>query len=251
MDERTCVQCGASTEHLRSDAKFCRTECRNRWHRELRTGGPTAPRDCARCGETYTPVKRDGVYCSQRCGNLARHDARRPPPLPPKACVECGRMFSPMRGGERERCSNRCRARLAVRNRTDADRAARATAAREWARAHPERARAGRAAYYRANPERFAQASHIRRARKRAAGVFVVTERDWLRLVERYRGCCAYCGKPPAGGFLHREHVIPIVRGGQHSIGNLLPACPPCNLSKGRKTVTEWRHREGVLARVC
>lgn len=220
MDERTCAQCGADTAHLRSDARFCRIECRNRWHRELRTGGPTAPRDCARCSETYIPVKRDGIYCSQRCGNLARHDARRSR-LPLRNCSECGALFTPDRGGSRERaqCTDSCRRQFEVRT--------------DWGGLRSRRV--GR--------------ESRRRARQRAAGLYVVTERDWLRLVARYRGRCAYCGQRPEARALHREHVIPLARGGRHAIGNLLPACPPCNQSKGPRLLAEWRHREGALAR--
>ena len=37
------------------------------------------------------------------------------------------------------------------------------------------------------------------------------------------------------------ELIMPIIRGGRHSIGNLLPACGSCNSSKGAKLLVEWR----------
>jgi hypothetical protein len=50
---------------------------------------------------------------------------------------------------------------------------------------------------------------------------------------------CVYCG---SGGIeLHCDHVTPVVLGGGHEIGNLVTACSVCNLSKGSKTVAEWR----------
>lgn len=37
------------------------------------------------------------------------------------------------------------------------------------------------------------------------------------------------------------DHIIPVIRGGNHSIGNLTPACASCNASKNHRTVMEWR----------
>jgi len=39
----------------------------------------------------------------------------------------------------------------------------------------------------------------------------------------------------------HVDHVIPISRGGSDNPENLQLLCPPCNLSKGSKTMHEWR----------
>lgn len=36
------------------------------------------------------------------------------------------------------------------------------------------------------------------------------------------------------------DHVIPLARGGRHGIGNVLPACQPCNSSKGARLLAEW-----------
>lgn len=68
--------------------------------------------------------------------------------------------------------------------------------------------------------------------------MFHVSDRDWRRLCQRHGGRCYYCGsvKP-----LTMDHVVPVSRGGQHSIGNLLPACGPCNATKHHRTIMEWR----------
>lgn len=77
-----------------------------------------------------------------------------------------------------------------------------------------------------------------RRARKASLPTYEVSERDWRRLCQRHDNRCAYCG---ARSKLTMDHVVPIDRGGQHSIGNLLPACGSCNSSKGPKLLVEWR----------
>lgn len=76
------------------------------------------------------------------------------------------------------------------------------------------------------------------RARRRKAEIRLVTEADWRRLVARYRGLCAYCKQRP---WTDRDHIIPLSRGGRHSIGNLLPACEFCNTSKHNRLLVEWR----------
>jgi hypothetical protein len=92
--------------------------------------------------------------------------------------------------------------------------------------------------YLKDNPEGM-RAIRLRRKGRIRANSFSFTEKDWQRLVLRYRGCCAYCGTDSDA--LQREHVVPLVRGGTHGVGNILPACPPCNYAKKDKLLVEWR----------
>lgn len=66
---------------------------------------------------------------------------------------------------------------------------------------------------------------------------------DWMRLCRRYGYRCVYCGTQPA--VLQMDHVVPLSRGGRHGIGNMLPACGPCNISKNNLLLIEWRVRDG------
>lgn len=91
---------------------------------------------------------------------------------------------------------------------------------REWERSHPA-ARAG----YSANRRGWKQTGEI-------------SESDWLRLVNRYDGRCAYCTSDDP---LTVDHVVPLSRGGRHTIGNVLPACRSCNSAKQDKFLVEWR----------
>ena len=58
----------------------------------------------------------------------------------------------------------------------------------------------------------------------------------WRRWVQ-FNHCCAYCG---VNGDLHMEHVIPISKGGEHHLGNIVPACQRCNFSKHTSEVQAW-----------
>lgn len=60
-----------------------------------------------------------------------------------------------------------------------------------------------------------------------------------------FRGLpCHYCGAPKAGTV---DHVIPVSRGGTNDASNLVPACGPCNYSKGGR---DARARKGAVRRV-
>ncbi len=59
----------------------------------------------------------------------------------------------------------------------------------------------------------------------------------WKR--RRARGVCHYCGKqfPPAE--LTMDHLVPLVRGGRSTKGNLVPACKDCNTKKKHRLAFE------------
>lgn len=80
------------------------------------------------------------------------------------------------------------------------------------------------------NPERKRGYLRQRRARLRGdAGQITVAE--WQAVLTAYRHRCAYCG---ARGPLEQDHVIPVARGGRHTIHNVVPACRSCNATKGK-----------------
>jgi hypothetical protein len=54
-------------------------------------------------------------------------------------------------------------------------------------------------------------------------------------LFSRDRHVCAYCGDQYTSTHLSRDHVIPRVEGGPDIWTNVVTACKPCNLKKGRK----------------
>jgi hypothetical protein len=82
------------------------------------------------------------------------------------------------------------------------------------------------------------EAQRVRRERMGSEGL-----RDWKRLrtavFQRDGFRCVYCGSSDQR--LECDHVTPLSRGGTNDLTNLATACRPCNLSKGRKTVQEWR----------
>lgn len=67
--------------------------------------------------------------------------------------------------------------------------------------------------------------------------------RGWLKhraeVIERCGAKCWYCGRADLA--LALDHVFPRSRGGNDDPENLVPACQPCNSSKGARTPEEWR----------
>lgn len=77
------------------------------------------------------------------------------------------------------------------------------------------------------------------RARDMGVEVCEFTIRDFRRMEARQDGRCAYCRKKSK--WLQMDHVIPLIRGGRHSAGNLVLACADCNKSKSAMLPMRWR----------
>jgi hypothetical protein len=104
----------------------------------------------------------------------------------------------------------------------------------EWRTRNKKRKAITDKAWAQNNKENVRNISMRRRARLAENGIFSVTKKDIVNLLNKG---CSYCGRPAE----HVDHIVPIVRGGTHSIGNLTGACASCNLSKGSKFVMEWK----------
>ena len=79
--------------------------------------------------------------------------------------------------------------------------------------------------------------SKRRKAQQRGSTALMLSpDQLWRRWVQ-FDHCCAYCG---TNGDLHMEHVIPISKGGEHHLGNIVPACQRCNYSKHTSEAQAW-----------
>jgi 5-methylcytosine-specific restriction endonuclease McrA len=66
------------------------------------------------------------------------------------------------------------------------------------------------------------------------------TVADERQLIEDYCYCCAYCGKKAKPTM---DHIVPIAKGGTHSIENIVPACQSCNSSKNDDSLLIWMYK--------
>lgn len=53
-------------------------------------------------------------------------------------------------------------------------------------------------------------------------------------------GRCYYCGKEFPARELTMDHIVPIIRGGKSTKGNMVPACKECNNRKKHMLPIEW-----------
>ena len=75
-----------------------------------------------------------------------------------------------------------------------------------------------------------------RRAVKSGGKGFYVSQKEIDRL---YASACAFCGSTSK---ICIDHIFPIAKGGNHSIGNLQPLCKPCNSRKKDMFVSEYKY---------
>jgi 5-methylcytosine-specific restriction endonuclease McrA len=79
-----------------------------------------------------------------------------------------------------------------------------------------------------------------------------LTLKEGLRILERDRYRCQYCGLDGMANFensmvMSVDFVVPRTRGGKKTASNLVAACRPCNTLKGRR---EFKSFEEAKAHV-
>jgi hypothetical protein len=126
-----------------------------------------------------------------------------------------------------------------------------------WARNNPEKIRQHNATRYQNHPDVVKENSkkwfrehpdEVRiRNRNRLAKVNNAPGNGWSvkeekQLIEDYGHRCAYCDKKTDK--ITMDHIVPITRGGTHSIENIAPACGSCNSSKHNKPLLVWMYQQ-------
>lgn len=98
--------------------------------------------------------------------------------------------------------------------------------------AHPDRVRAMRRSWEQRNLDKRREMVLRRRARKYQNQVGNV---DYKMIWERDQGICHICDNVVERANVHFDHVIPLVRGGAHSMENIKVSHALCNLRKGAR----------------
>ena len=68
--------------------------------------------------------------------------------------------------------------------------------------------------------------------------IFYISEKEIKKILN---SACFYCSSYDN---IQVDHVVPVSKGGRHSVGNIVAACRSCNASKCDKYLIEWKKRK-------
>ena len=84
-------------------------------------------------------------------------------------------------------------------------------------------------------------AAEMRRERQKARELRA--SQWWKRKLAT--GVCHHCAGKFAPAELTMDHLVPVVRGGKSTKGNVVPSCKPCNSARQHSLPFEARPRSG------
>ncbi len=90
-----------------------------------------------------------------------------------------------------------------------------------------------------------ADEDHVKREKAKARDL---RKTQWWKN-QKGRGKCYYCSSRVDATSLTMDHVVPIIRGGRTTKGNIVPACKPCNDKKKYLLPIEWQEYVESLAK--
>lgn len=189
------------------------------------------------CPECSSPLKphphagRPRKFCSPECSRASRRSPRGPTNAgrtfpdrakaihPPRECLHCSSSFPPS-SPTHKFCSSLC----ALYSKAQCRKCG-GPRSLGHSFCHPcgeEVARTRRSTF-----------DSVRDRRVRAGDL---TVDEWEAILDFTDGLCVYCGDP----WEHRDHVLPLSKGGAHTRTNVVPSCARCNLHKWATDPLDW-----------
>lgn len=213
-----CKYCGTAYRPKRSDrTNFCSRDCAYAYRREnalpKERGQFSVVRfqHCVECQKLFSTNQPNALYCSRKC--TARHFNRQTNGEKPICtCKECGTEFQRPYGDVRRfYCSEDCMAKSVKRS-----------------------------------------ARQARKAKQRSVTVEMFNP---ISVLIRDNWKCRICGvdtpRVLRGSYAPNapelDHIIPLSRGGKHSMANTQCACRKCNALKGNRVPLSPSTGEGVF----
>jgi 5-methylcytosine-specific restriction endonuclease McrA len=140
--------------------------------------------------------------------------------------------------------------KIALKRYAEKDKAGGFARKAKWRREHPDRCLVYVKRWQAKHPERVTEISAKKRAVRRSA---TIGDRKALSLFYKKARTveeipCYWCRDMTAPGWRHVDHIIPLSRGGAHSIENLAVSCAPCNRQKHCKLPNEFMKTRGIAS---
>lgn len=112
---------------------------------------------------------------------------------------------------------------------------------REYRMSHPESKERDRkyAQDYRVHHPGYNRKNIARYRAKQAGCSGVLTEGEICVCLDYFDHKCAYSGRDLPHDY-HLDHVVPLAKGGENTIHNIVPCCPEINLNKRDHDFEEW-----------
>jgi len=231
----TCQYCGKTIERWPYEVRqhkslYCSRRCmyadrKGSWTGDKNPnwiGGYQEEKVCLHCGKKHLSRRDNAGYCSKECVDNARKQRAR------FVCIVCGKEFELYPAQVRQRfdpkfCSQACHGVWNSEHKSGEN-------SPHW--------RGGIHSRPSSSPERRSEYYHQRRARELHCQVNDLTKEQWEQILKDFNYCCAYCLKPLKRA--DREHVMPVSRGGNNTMSNVVPACRRCNVRKNKRTLIEF-----------
>lgn len=229
--EITCAHCGDKFEKTPSfirqhpGVKFCSRKCSGLANR---IDGSMVEMECDECGNKFTK-RADHVtknnYCSRNCSAAGCS----------KRSLE--KIYGTSSIVAKWRDKDQIRLYMAAYRIANIDRL------RELSIANQKKNMLSK----RENGRKWARKNKLylslkRGARRTLAKRGDLTKQAWIALVDFANGACLCCGSKYK---IEHDHIVPVSRGGEHSILNSQPLCKSCNSRKSDKFI-DYRSKEFI-----
>lgn len=114
-------------------------------------------------------------------------------------------------------------------------------ASRTYYSAHRQKIVQWQKEYSKANPDVGARTQAKRRRAKLDTLSYAPAIKRWMSDIKSKPFVrCHWCGTKIKGRQVHFDHIVPLAKGGEHSIGNLCASCPECNHTKSARLIADW-----------
>jgi endogenous inhibitor of DNA gyrase (YacG/DUF329 family) len=227
-----CEQCHQPFSVMPSSAhhRFCSEACyNNRPKKRLSLM-------CRHCGQTFEvpPSREHRKFCCKACKYADGYKNKNRRTCANPSCEKIFAVF-PHESDKKKFCSRECaKTKAAVIcqhcGETFIHYTSRRFCSRRCSAMHLRRPEETRRLAQRANVKK-------RRARKRNAPISDFTAEQWEAMKIHYGHRCVYCDQDCQAcrrktHILTQDHVMPLSKGGSHTVSNSVPACRDCNFKK-------------------